>query len=77
MAVWVRQLDNDVLSGEYVIQPVAGDSDLELLNRKATSHGDKGWVVVWLVPLVRFSATKPYPVSINGILLRERIFEIR
>jgi len=75
MAVWVRQLDDGLLSGEYVIAPLAVESDLDLLNRKAASHADKGWVIVWLLPLARFSATKAYPT--NGSLVRERIFEIR
>ena len=57
--------------GEYIIAPVVVESDVDLLNRKAASHTGYGWTVAWLVPDVRFSATKLYDV------LHERIFEIR
>lgn len=87
MTVWVRQIDSDVVIGEYVIQPIVsrdggytttimvGDTPktgTDLLSIKAQSHSEKGWTVVWS-GLSAFTATKVYPDS----LIRQRIFEIR
>jgi len=73
VSVWVRQLVDDLETGDYIIAPVdVADTDVDLLNRKAASHTAYGWTVVWLIPDVRFKATKIY----DG-MIRLRIFEIR
>lgn len=75
MAVWCSQLYNDVKSGDdYLIAPVAdGDSDRDLLNRKAASHEARGWTVTWNGP-TSFTATI---LTFHGEISKKRIFEIR
>jgi hypothetical protein len=72
MTVWCRQLNDGRQSGdEYLIAPVTDESDLALLNRKATSHAAFGWTVTWLGPQ-RFRAVKP---DARGG--RDRLFSVR
>lgn len=72
MAVWVSQSGDDLERNEYILSPMAGESDRDLLNRKAESAYDKGWLMVWSEPDVLI-IQKHYP----GGITRHRIFEIR